>query len=99
MTMIDWSDPEEMFGLLCDYVSDERRATPRDASRRRFLQRLEADLRALADQIEQLPISHLVGRLRAVRDSHAPEFESDPVLTHVDDCIDELERIRRDHAE
>ena len=46
MTFIDWSDPEGMFGLLIEYVADERNESVGDSVRQKFLTQLLIDLTA-----------------------------------------------------
>lgn len=93
MSLIDWSDPDEMLGLLVDYVADERLASHRDSGRAQFLSRLWEELAEIAEQdyesVEQLALS-----LRDVFDSQPGEFAEDPVMGHVEACIEELHRIR-----
>lgn len=97
MTFIDWSDADEMFGLLCEYVADERADAEGDRERRRFLAELGAELADLADGFSTMPESETISRLREILASQPAEFADDPVLIHVRDCIEELERIRRSH--
>jgi hypothetical protein len=90
MTLIDWSDPDEMLGLLIDYVADEAIAS-RDADRSHFLQQLSRELAAAAEQgFETADRIELT--LREIRDSQPREFAADEVMTHMDDCIEELRR-------
>jgi len=91
MSLIDWSDPEEMFGLLIEYVDDEAIAS-HDAARSNFLHELSRELGAVADRgfgsaagIEQT--------LREVHDSQPTEFAADEVMAHMEACIEELHRI------
>ena len=97
MSFIDWSDPEEMVGLLVEYVADEAVAE-RDPLRIRFLQELSTALTTLASSSPQWSARRTIGRLRRVHDSQASEFGADPVLVHLDACIQELERIVAQHA-
>jgi hypothetical protein len=96
MSFIDWSDPEEMLGLLSEYVADERDGASDDPAREGFLADLAAALIRLTDRIDESSPEDLVDRLRAIHVSHAGEFGADPVLVHVEACIEELERIRRE---
>jgi hypothetical protein len=95
MTFIDWSDPEEMLGLLCEYVADEQSATENDRARRAFLTDLSNELATLAAEAPNLPLDELIVHLRTLHDAQAEEFRGDDVLTHVEHCIEELERIAR----
>ena len=85
MTFIDWSDSEEMIGLLIEYVADERSES--DGERRKFLSNLLVDL-----QCEQVN----VGRLRNIYESIDAEFKNDDVVIHLHDCIQELERLNHE---
>lgn len=93
MTFIDWSDPEGMFGLFMEFVADERAECREDPDRHRFLSRLWAQLRTVESRIHETPSSLLIERLRGVHESAAREFDGDPVLVHLRDCIEELENV------
>lgn len=92
MSLIDWSDPDEMLGLLIEYVDDEALASHDDADRARFLNRLSRELGALAMQ-DVRPAGRIARALHEIRDSQSEELASDPVLAHVEACIEELHRI------
>jgi len=94
MTFISWSDPEEMLGLLCEYVADEKSDSQNDHVRVRFLTELSADLADLADRAPGMSADEAIERLRVMHASRADDFAGDPVLTHVEACIEELERIK-----
>jgi len=94
MTFISWSDPEEMLGLLCEYVADEKSDSQNDHVRVRFLAELSADLADLADRAPGMSADEAIERLRVMHASQADDFAGDPVLTHVEACIEELERIK-----
>jgi len=98
MTFIDWANADEMFGLLCEYVADERADAENDRERRSFLAELGAELEDLADEFPTLPEGEAIAKLREIQASQPAEFIDDPVLVHVRDCIDELERIRGGHS-
>lgn len=92
MSLIDWSDPDEMLGLLIEYVDDEAIAERRDSERAEFLRELSALVGRLGAQefagAEQMRLA-----LREIREVQPREFSDDPVLTHLDACVEELERI------
>ena len=90
--MIDWSDPEEMLGLLAEFIRDEVREEQSDQERKMFLRSLRSQVDALAADADA-PIPALLARLRDICDAQPIEFASDPVLVHVRDCIQELSRI------
>ena len=98
MAYIDWSDSEDMFGLLIDYVYDAR-GDAGDSSRRDFLSRLIGNLETLQEQFGELPGVAVVARLRGIQSSIDAEFADDPVVEHLAACADELERatVQRKH--
>jgi hypothetical protein len=91
MSLIDWSDPDEMLGLLVEYIADETVASHGDADRADFLNQLSRDLGAIARHVES--VDRIVQTLREIQDSQPREFASDPVMAHIEACIDELHRI------
>jgi hypothetical protein len=94
MAFIDWTDPEEMFGLLVEYVADEASET-REATRRAFLLQLKQRLQTLQEDFENLPTVDVIHALRIIRRSTDDEFANDAVVEHLSACIEELERIQR----
>ncbi len=93
MSMIDWSDPDEMLGLLVEYVADERVASHGDADRAQFLNRLWKELAGIAER-DRESVQQMTLRLQDVFESQPSEFAGDPVMGHVEACIEELHRIR-----
>jgi hypothetical protein len=89
MTFIDWSDSEGMFDLLVEFIRDEKNASVGDASRQQFL----TDLLVKVMAAKELAPTKAINHLRAIHDSTGDEFKEDPVLLHVMDFIEELERI------
>ena len=96
MSYIDWSDPEEMFGLLVEYVSDERAGS--DAVRRRFLGSLLRRLLELQDRFHSLAAPEQLRALRSLCTSVSADDADDPVIEHLHACVEELERIRDGRA-
>lgn len=94
MSLIDWSDPDEMLGLLLEYVADEARAERGDPERAGFLRLLSKDLEELSD--ERPGAGERAEAMQAVRNAQPAEFMNDPVIAHVEACIEELRRIVRD---
>jgi len=94
MSIIDWSDPEEMLGLLADYIRDEWQEEQRDRERAAFLRQLSSAIERLTFEEER----DLLADLRAIHDAQPEEFARDPALVHVSHCIEELERIAGAHA-
>lgn len=93
MTFIDWSDSEGMFGLLLDFIANERTECQEDAERQRFLSDLLAQLGTVEAQLHEIPAAVVIQRLREAHESVDPEFAGDPVMVHLQDCIEELERV------
>lgn len=92
MSLIDWSDPEEMLGLLVEYVADETVASHGDAGRAHFLNQLLRELGAIAEQDFE-SVDRIELTLRDLHDSQPSEFANDPVMAHVEACIEELHRL------
>lgn len=98
MTFIDWSDPEEMLGLLAEYVADARSDSREDAERTAALASLRDRVTRLARVSDTLSLAESIDELREIRASLSADLGSDPVLLHVAACIDELERIQADQG-
>lgn len=81
MTLIDWSDPEAMLGLLIEYVDDEAVSTRNDAERPGFLHQLSRDLLTAAEQGLDAP-DQIARSLREIHDSQPREFANDAVMVH-----------------
>jgi predicted ATPase len=94
---IDWSDPEDMFQLLLEYVGDERSATV-DAQRRRFLAQVARSLGTLQERFASLDARAQLEALRELRASAEADFETDDVVQHLDDCVAELERLYHERS-
>ncbi len=94
MTFIDWSDPEEMLGLLCEYVSDARNDAEADPARAESLGSLLHDLTELTRQSDAMDLEGTLDGLRRIHGSHAEDLSRDPVLLHVEACLEELDRIQ-----
>jgi hypothetical protein len=92
MTFINWSDSEEMLGLLAEYIADERGQSFDDSMRRRLLDQLHRDVSELAETEHTLPPKDVITRLRRIERSE-DELIGDPVHDHLLACIEELERI------
>ena len=93
MPILDWSDPEEMLSLLADWVTDELHEETIDRDRARFLRNLAFPLAKLAARSNHLSVRDAGEQLRGILGSQPSEFDTDPALQHVRDCIHELERI------
>lgn len=93
MSFVDWSDPEEMFSLLSEYVEDELGGSHDDAARRHFLAGLVRQLSALEGDFPNLSDDARVAALRGITAGIDAEFDDDPVVRHLVECAYELERI------
>ena len=92
MSLIDWSDPDEMLGLLVEYVADEAVASYDDPDRAHFLNQLSRELVAISGQDFE-SVDRMALTLSEIRDAQPREFAGDPVMAHVEACIEELRRI------
>ena len=93
MTFIDWSDPEGMFGLLIEYVADERNESVGDPARQKFLTQLLTDLTAANERSDITNPAEAIRVLKSIHSSIGPQFKEDEVVAHLADCIAELEQI------
>jgi hypothetical protein len=95
MSLIDWSDPDEMLGLLVEYVADEAAISHEDPERDGFLNQLSRELGALA--VQGFATDRIELSLREIIDSQPRDFANDPVMAHLEACIEELHRIETIH--
>jgi hypothetical protein len=93
MAFVDFSDPDDMFALLTEYVTDEL-AEAEDPMRRRFLSGLLNSLADLQERFAGLTAAQQIESLRELHRSIDAEFDSDAVTQHLADCAAELERIK-----
>lgn len=93
MSYINWSDPEEMFGLLVEFVADEHNGVRGDSDRRRFLSGLLDDLRVLEARFPRLNGTEQLEALRTIHALIGDDSTDDPVVEHLQACVEELERI------
>ena len=91
MSLIDWSDPEEMLGLLVEYIAEEARISRDDRERAAFLRALLEEVENVADA--EPDADRTAQALGEIRREHPIEFATDPVMEHLDACIEELRRI------
>ena len=94
MSFINWSDSHEMLGLLSEFVADERSESTGDPPRAHFLAGVLEELGELTARIDEMNDEDLIRKLSMILASANGEFRGDPVLEHVQACIEELERIR-----
>lgn len=99
MSLIDWSDPEEMLGLLAEYVADAALAEDGDEERAEFLRGLSRELESLTRE-DFVAVAQMAEAVQEVRAGQPAEFLDDEVIAHVDACIEELRRIeaQSEHA-
>ena len=96
MSLIDWGDPEEMLGLLVEYVADEASTSHDDPHRNRFLRQLSQEVGAVA--VYDFASADQIGSsLRRIADSQPRDFANDPVMPHLEACIEELHRIESEN--
>ncbi len=96
MTFIDWSDSEGMVGLLVDFVADESKECGADKEREDFLANLLRELTTIEQRISAIPATQTIRALKGLREGVAHEFANDPVMVHIEACIEELVRVH-DH--
>ena len=80
-----------MYGLLLEYVADER-SEEEDAARRGFLSRLLRELSAHQERFGAMPHAPQITTLRDIQATVDEEFADDPVVEHLVACGDERER-------
>jgi hypothetical protein len=88
MSFIDWSDSEGMFDLLIEFIRDEMNYG--DAQRQEFLAHLLTTLSTINDAT----VEDVFKKLEVIQDSVDEEFMTDPAFLHINDFINELERIK-----
>ena len=98
MSYIDWSDAEEMSGLLIEFVEDELGKAHGDPMRRRFLEKLDSDLIALQERITTMTRDENIDAFKEVQGAIEDDFENDPVVEHLEAFVEELQRIRGEAA-
>jgi hypothetical protein len=90
MTFMDWSDAEGMFDLLTEFIRDEINDSPGDPHRQQFLNYLLTQVNASNEGT----VADTIKKLTAIQSSIDEQFKTDPVVLHISDFINELERIR-----
>jgi hypothetical protein len=98
VSYIDWSDAEELFGLLVEFVEDELGESHDDPMRRRFLAKLDSDLMALQERITTMTPDESIAAFEEIQGSLEDDFEKDPVVEHLGAFVEELRRIRGEAA-
>lgn len=96
MSFIDWSDAEGIYGLLVDFVADEYLECRKDSERRWFLADLLTQLRGLESRLPGVRMAVAIRTLTEIHESADPGFAGDTVVAHLEDCIEELERVASD---
>ena len=92
MTFIDLSDAEGMIGLYVELVADERAECQDDPERLRFVEELLAQLKSTEANLDHVHLSATVQRLKDLHESADYEFANDPVMVHLYDLIEEIEK-------
>ncbi len=85
-----------MFALRVDVLAAERAEGDRDPERFQFLEDLLVRLQALETDFPSLKNTVAIERLKALREPVDSEFDNDPVVVHLADCIEELERVKKE---
>ena len=93
MTFIDWSDADGMIGMLVDFVADERAKCRNDPERLHFVEDVLAQLQAVEANVQEIHAEATIQSLEVLHGSADSRFSCDPVMLHLKDCIDELERV------
>ena len=93
MSFINWSDSHEMIGLLSEYVVDEHHDSAEDPARAHFLAGVLEELCELTAHVDETSDEAAIVALRTILESANGEFRDDPVVEHIQACIEELERI------
>jgi predicted nucleotidyltransferase len=83
-----------MLGLLVEFVEDERAESTDDVARAAFLAGVLEELCELTARIDEMNEEDSIRKLSRILASANGEFRGDPVLEHVQACIEELDRIR-----
>jgi len=92
VTFIDLTDAEGMIGLYVELVADERAECQEDPDRLRFVEDLLTQLRSVEADLDQTSISATLQKLKALRESVDHDFTHDPVVVHLDDLAEEIEK-------
>ena len=93
MSLIDWSDPENLLDMLLEFVTDAKTESHGKVRRQRFLDYLVANLTAAQQRVSSDDLLETITQLRRIYDSIDPEYQEDPVVDHIKACTEELERI------
>ena len=95
MTFIDLSDAEGMIGLYVELVADERAGCQDDPERLRFVEELLAQLKSIEANLDQVHLSATVQELKDLHESADNNFANDPVMVHLNDLVEEIEKARK----
>ena len=87
-----------MFGLLVEFVEDELGEADDDPMRRRFLEKLDADLMALEERVATMTLKKSIAEFEEIRDSIEDDFDKDPVVEHLGAFVEELRRLQGEAA-
>ncbi|NNF08269.1 MAG: hypothetical protein HKN21_16020 [Candidatus Eisenbacteria bacterium] len=89
--LIDWEDPQELFGMLMEFVADSRQETQSDAHRDEILGTLVEDLEASQWLFEDATPKEVAKRLRELEHRLEGLPPNDPVVEELTRCLEELD--------
>ena len=96
MAHLDWSDPDMMFDMFTELVTDARQESEDDPERLEFLAGLEAELLAAQTELADASREALIARLLEIEDGLGAEFEDDPVTEELRACIESLSHLEEE---
>ena len=79
---------------VTEFVADERQESTDDPARMHFLTGVLEELGKLTDQTDETDEDESIARCRLILESANGEFRDDPVVEHIQACIEELQGIR-----
>ena len=92
MTFIDLSDAEGMIGLYVEFVADERAGCQDDPDRLRFVEELLEQLKPVEANLDPAHLAATVQKLKDLHESADHDFANDPVMVHLNDLVEEIEK-------
>ena len=84
-----------MIGLYVEFVADERAGCQDDPERLRFVEEHLAQLKSMETNLDQPHLSATVEMLKDLHESADNDFANDPVMVHLNDLIEEIEKARK----
>jgi hypothetical protein len=95
VTFLDLSDAEGMIGLYLELVADERTGCQDDPERLRFVEELLEQLKSMEANLDQVHLSATVQKLKDLHESADNDFANDPVMVHLNDLLEEIDKARK----